>query len=123
MAVDTDSSFAIWVRGGGAAQERCIGRLVREQMRRSASGGRACWQFGLQQVEDSGGPDVLLRVLRRVAISCSFCASLEEVLSFWARLRLISERLGLVVIGVRACVGVSPGVAPARGRGGDDSGV
>ena len=70
------------------------------------------------------GPDVLLRLLRLVATRCSFWACLEEVLSPWARPRLISERLGLVVTDVRSCVSVpSTDGALAVGREGDDSGV
>jgi hypothetical protein len=97
--------------------------MVREQMRRSASGGRMWRQFELQQVGRAGVEDVLPRVLRRVASSCSLCTSLKEALSPWTLPRLSSERLGLVVIGVRVCVEVPPEVAPTGGRGGDDSGV
>ena len=71
------------------------------------------------------GPDVLLRLLRLVATSCSFWACLEEVLSPWARPRLISERLGLVVTDVWSWVVGVPSAdgALAVGRGGEDSGV
>ena len=70
-------------------------------------------------------PEVLLRLLRLVATSCSFWACLEEALSPWARPRLISERLGLVVTDVRSwIVGVpSADGTLAVGRGGEESGV
>ena len=78
----------------------------------------------LQQAVRVCGPDVLLRLLRHVATSCSFWACLEEALSPWARPRLISERLELVVTDVRSSVSVpSADGALAVGRGGDDSGV
>ena len=71
------------------------------------------------------GPEGLLRLLRLVATSCSFWACLEEALSPWARPRLISERLGLVVTDVRSWAGVpsADGVLAVGRGGGDDSGV
>ena len=122
MAVDTDPSFAIWIRGGGL--HRCCALVAGEKRK----GGRplpvVVFDGSLCYSKRRFFEDVLLRVLRLVAKSCSFWTSLEEALSPWALPRLISERLGLVVTGVRGCVEVPPtGVVLAVGRGGDDSGV